>query len=283
MKKAILLFLTIFVFSFLNAKEKIVIINLKPATTGESDIRLADSITENLITAIINNGNYEVIERSQLNKIFEELRFTSGDEFDDNEVVEIGKLAKAKLALIGSVTKLGKTTSVNARIIEVETGKSLTGKNISVESEGELTEAIVQLANDILSNQTTVKFESYKSKQYKKYNTLALSFVISGSISLAIGIGLTAMGGYGAYCYNIDYRKYSSPTASSDFKLSIYGEMMNYYGMTVGGLTVGIILLLAGTALDIVSIPMFAKAKEFKLSLFLNQSFVGVRFSLKLP
>lgn len=278
MKRGLVLLLFVVVVSFLSAKEKIVIMNLKPATVDAKDIQLANSITENLITAIINNGNYDVIERVQLNKIFEELKFSSGDEFDDQEIIEIGKLAKAKLALLGSVTKLGSTISINTRIIEIETASSQMGKNISVEKEGELSEAISQLAKDILTNQTTVKFESDKSKQFKKFNTLAVSFAISGSISLAIGIGLTAMGGYGAYCYSIDYKKYNS-SYDSDYKNSIYNEMMNYYSMMITGLTLGIILSVTGLALDVVSIPMFIKAKEYRVSMMVNMNSFGFRIN----
>ncbi|OHD08190.1 MAG: hypothetical protein A2Y34_16725 [Spirochaetes bacterium GWC1_27_15] len=281
MKKILILLSLVFVMAFLNAKEKIVIMSLKPASSSEKDIQQATSITENLITAIINNGNYEVLERLQLNKIFEELKLTSGDEFDDQEVLEIGKLAKAKLVLLGSITKLGATISINTRIIDVETSSSRIGKNISVQYESDLPEAIAQLAKDILTNQTTVKFESENTKQFKKYNTLAVSFVISGSISLALGIGLTAVGGYGAYAYSIDYRKYTDSTASTDYKNSIYKEMMNYYSMMIAGLTTGIIFLVAGLALDIVSIPMFVKAKQFKVAMIVNTDNVGLQFVFK--
>ena len=66
----------------ISSKSKIVILNMKPI--GSIDSNLTNAITEILTTNIANTNTFSVIERSQINKIMEELNLASKDDFDDN-------------------------------------------------------------------------------------------------------------------------------------------------------------------------------------------------------
>ncbi|MCG8569496.1 MAG: CsgG/HfaB family protein [Spirochaetes bacterium] len=124
-------------------KEKIVILDLKPINIKKD---LSMGITENLITSIVNIDEYDVIERLQLNKIFEELQLTTSDEFTESTVLEIGKLAKAGIVFIGSVTKLGDNITINVRAISVTTGSALFAEKVISRTEDGLINAIENLA-----------------------------------------------------------------------------------------------------------------------------------------
>ncbi|MCG8572289.1 MAG: CsgG/HfaB family protein [Spirochaetes bacterium] len=147
MKKISISIFIIFLCLFLNAEEskqdRVVILNFNSIN---NDKATANAVTENFITSIIDLKVFTVIERTQLKKILNELKLTLNDDFDDNTALEIGKLAKAKIVMLGSVTKLGERITINARGIDVETGTALFAKKVTTSNINELPEAIDELA-----------------------------------------------------------------------------------------------------------------------------------------
>ena len=148
MKAKLLLILSFFSFISIllfsnEKKEKVAVLNFKAANISTE---IAYAVTENLITCLTELEIFQIIERGQLDKIFEELKLTSEDDFDDVAVIEIGKLAKAKLILIGSVTQFGKKITINVRGIDVETGKALFGRNVITKRKNKLPKIIKKLA-----------------------------------------------------------------------------------------------------------------------------------------
>lgn len=132
----------------LSTKEKVVILNLKAVNYSK---KIADAVTENLITAVVDIGAFRVIERSQLDKIFQELSLTSSDDFSDANALEVGKLAKAKLILIGSLEKRGNLYVINSKCINLETGGIVIAKKIEAKFESGLFVAVEDLAKLISS------------------------------------------------------------------------------------------------------------------------------------
>lgn len=151
-KNSLILFLS-FITLLLFCKEKIVILEFK--AMGEVSPALAKSITEILITSVADQGTYQVLERSQREKIFKEMSLTESDEFDDSIAIEIGKHAKAKLILIGSLSKLGSRYVINARGIDIETGNITFGKSVYAPSEDELFDKTIELSALISGSKET--------------------------------------------------------------------------------------------------------------------------------
>ena len=84
------------------------------------------SDTQRLTSKIIELGDYTVVERANLDKVLAEMKFqtTSGLCSDSKCAVEIGKMIGAKYMVVGSVSKVGSTYSIDSRLISVETGES---------------------------------------------------------------------------------------------------------------------------------------------------------------
>lgn len=143
MKKIFSVFLFFNIIGILFSADRIVVLDFK-AVNAEKMI--AEAATEILSTAIVSSNTFSVIERSQLNQLMNELKLSASDDFDDNQALEIGKLAKADMVLLGSITKIGEMYSVNARLIEVSTGTIKTAKRISTDSVNNLNDAINELA-----------------------------------------------------------------------------------------------------------------------------------------
>ena len=89
---------------------------------GNFDPLYAEVALDNFITRLIQGKVYRVVERSQLDKAMKELKFQSGNDFDESSAMEVGKLAGAEIVVIGIITALKNQAVVNIRGISVKTG-----------------------------------------------------------------------------------------------------------------------------------------------------------------
>ena len=108
-------------------KPKIAILDL--SSLGGLNNENAMIVRENLTTSFVKTKKYRVVERSMLNKIFQEMKLVNSDDFSEDEIVEIGRLAKAKFVVTGSLSKTSETYFLNIRVIEVETAEIVYAEN----------------------------------------------------------------------------------------------------------------------------------------------------------
>ena len=82
-------------------------------------------LAEELITKLfmISPGQFEVVERRQLMKVLKEQRLTMSGLFDTKAMESVGKILGIDAIVTGSITDLGNTVKVNARLIGVDTAK----------------------------------------------------------------------------------------------------------------------------------------------------------------
>ena len=91
-------------------------------------------LTQRLTTEIISLDVYQVFERSKINRILEEQEFQKSGCVDAACAVDIGKLAGVQHMVIGTVSKIGQTFSVDSRLIDVESGESLISAEYSTQN-----------------------------------------------------------------------------------------------------------------------------------------------------
>jgi len=251
MKKIFTIYLLVMsVFSVL-AKEKIVLFELK---TQISDKQINFLVNESLTTSIIEAGKYEVLERDQLKSVIRELNLISSDDFTDKEVMKIGELAKASVALVGSLTKRNETYTLNTRIINIETGGSLFAKNITVYDDTELMSAVKDIGYYISGKKTA-------SNLYTRKLSAAIPLLVSGSL-LSLGGG-GALGGC-IYSFIQEEQKYIN---SPDYESSKYLQVRNGQ---IAGMVFGSIGIVVGIALISTSIPFFIQANNYKREFSFN-------------
>lgn len=82
---------------------------------------LAELLTHHLMTA----PAFTVVERNELERVLSEQRLQTTAAIDPDSAVKVGKLLGARLLVLGSAEKVGGKYSVNARIVETETGRVL--------------------------------------------------------------------------------------------------------------------------------------------------------------
>ncbi len=94
--------------------------------------KLGQTLTEMLITALIQGDRFNVMERVQLEKILKEQSLSHTGVIDAETAIEVGKLSGLEGVVVGSISQLKSSIEADARLIEVETGKALTAASAKV-------------------------------------------------------------------------------------------------------------------------------------------------------
>ena len=294
-RKVLLIFAFILMFGYSQDKKtRIALINFNAIGIEEVTVR---GIEENLLTEIINTGRFEVIERSQLNKVLQELNLSNSDEFTESTAAQVGNLLGVDIILIGSVNKLGKNISINVRGIEVKTGLASFAKKVVTKSEEDLITAIENLSVMIstatkegdngLSQAERDKIEQLKKEaeekkraeeeaakkkaeeeeaaKKKKEQAKTLSGTKIGGIALVTTGGILLVGGVVIFAVDMAVLgpKTSNAQKSGDFKAFKEAQTLD---LAMFGTGIG--LMGVGGILAICSIPLFvAKDKSVSLDL----------------
>ncbi len=104
-----------------NQKNKIAIMEFVDMQGNVSN--LGKYISEELTTRLYRTGKFEVIERQLLDKIIQEQKISLSGIVDESSAAELGRILGVDAIASGTVTNLGTTVKVNARLISAESGK----------------------------------------------------------------------------------------------------------------------------------------------------------------
>ncbi|MDZ7266343.1 MAG: CsgG/HfaB family protein [candidate division KSB1 bacterium] len=151
---AILLFLFCVVTASPGQEEKPRIAVLDFQSIGcDSSLGLAAS--EILRTELGSLGTYRIIERSQLMKVMQEQSLQLSGAVDEQAMVEIGKILGARMVVVGSLVRTGRTFTLNSRFIDVQTAEVRKSQNIRGNSEDEISNMCSSLAKVISEEGTS--------------------------------------------------------------------------------------------------------------------------------
>jgi TolB-like protein len=100
------------------AGSKIVILNVQSSSAA-----LSDYIIDELIANAVNDHNFEVVDRQQLDLIRAEQNFQWAGEVDDNLALEVGKFFGAQTIVSGRVSQVGERYRFTIRALEVQTAR----------------------------------------------------------------------------------------------------------------------------------------------------------------
>lgn len=79
-------------------------------------------LSEELITRLFKNKQFNIIERQLLKKIVDEHKLGVSGMIDENTAKEFGSILGVDAIVTGSITDLGRSIKVNARLIATDTG-----------------------------------------------------------------------------------------------------------------------------------------------------------------
>lgn len=98
-------------------------------------------LAEKLITRLYQTKKFKVIERQLLNKIVNEQKLSLTGMIDPSTAQRLGKLLGVDAIASGTVTDLGKTLDVNARLINTQTGEIFAVASVDIAKD----EAVLKL------------------------------------------------------------------------------------------------------------------------------------------
>ncbi len=133
---------------------------------------VASALTDVLVLELFRQNHFSILERELLDKILDEQKFQLSGCTTNECLVEIGKLANVHFIVAGSVARIGQTYSINARMIDIETGQVIRTAlfNTSGAIDGLLTQGIRSIAAQLSGTEPMPEHqpnigESYSSNQ----------------------------------------------------------------------------------------------------------------------
>lgn len=121
--------------------------NVEKISASEAEI-LVDLLT----TELFHTRKFRVIDRKQREKILEEQKFSYSGCVDESCQLEIGKLLSSENIVVGSIGKVATRFIFNVKIIDVETGETVSTNETNVFTTlDNLIDAIPQVAGELIS------------------------------------------------------------------------------------------------------------------------------------
>jgi len=185
-------------------------------TESHSDGDLGTAFAEFLISDIVQNNRSKIVERMQLNTIMQEMMLSESGMIDQNDMVELGKMAAADYLINGKITKAMGSYLISAQIVNTETSEIVGAARMTLP---------VTSAN----NQVAQLYETHNYPREAAFRSLVvpgLGQAYSGEKGHAIvaaslcGVGLasTITTGVLQHNQNIDYKAYAQLGKTNGYK-----------------------------------------------------------------
>ena len=163
------------------------------------NVDVGKGVTDLLVTNLVKDGTYSVIERKALDKILAEQNFSNSDRADSTSAAKIGKLLGVDAIIVGSITQFGNDTK-NTGVGAVGAGLGRIGLGGVNQKQSK---AIVGLTARLINVDTAEIMAVAEGKGESKRTSTSLAGAGAG------------YGGFGAG--NVNF-------GSSDFQNTIIGE-----------------------------------------------------------
>ena len=92
--------------------------NVTSGMTNETAITL----TNKFRSEMAKTQKFTMVERSAMEQVMSEQRFSVSDLADQDKAIELGKLLSASKVVVGDIGKIGQTYSIFVRLIDTQTG-----------------------------------------------------------------------------------------------------------------------------------------------------------------
>lgn len=205
-------------------------------------------VTAELATDLRRDHNLLLVERSQLNRVIDEMKLQSAVADDPGQTGKLAALADAQALVIGSVAEAGDQYLVNARVVASETGQTLAAESAHVQAAG-----LVAVASDavVLRSRSGAIFRSvlipgwgqfYNRQAWKGYAFLGGEVALFGS-ALAFH-----------FAGNSAYSQYEKKTSRADLGADPSSEAAALYSKATSRYQVRNGLLIAGAVVWVLNI-----------------------------
>lgn len=147
--------------------------------------KLKKGLADMLITDLSNVSMLDIVERDKLEAILKEQKLSSSKDFDPSTAAKVGKLLGAEIILTGGYFDMMGSLRIDARFIDVETGKILKSDGVDGATSS-FFKIQKQLAWKIINNMDVKISDNEKNELELKENSKALSFEDLNQYSTAL-------------------------------------------------------------------------------------------------
>lgn len=133
-------------------KTKIAVLDFQMQGKEYNNTDMGAIVAEWLITALVKEGRFDVVERRLLKKILNEHQLAMSGVVDDSSISALGKLLGVKIIISGAVLHFQNYIEANARIIDVANGSIIAAESVKSTTAVKLEELVVQMAAKIIKD-----------------------------------------------------------------------------------------------------------------------------------
>jgi TolB-like protein len=133
-------------------KTKIAVLDFQMQGKEYNNTDMGSIVAEWLITALVKEGRFDVVERRLLKKILSEHQLAMSGVVDDSSISELGKILGVKIIISGAVLHFQNYIEANARIIDVANGSIIAAESVKSTTAIRLEELVVQMAAKIIKD-----------------------------------------------------------------------------------------------------------------------------------
>ena len=120
-----ILFLLVILLSLSHARVALPTVAVLDFDAEGLSVQEARVLTNRLRTHLVQLGGFKVVERGQMETIFQELNFQESGCTSDECVIQVGEMLGVEMMLAGTFGKLGSTYTIDLRLIDVATASIL--------------------------------------------------------------------------------------------------------------------------------------------------------------
>lgn len=114
---------------------------------GGQTCRLGRYVAERLSTLLSQHPQCHLVERRRLNMVLQELKFSMSELVDPAKARRLGQMLGVQGLVLGTVSDVGGTLDLDARIVDIQTDVSLPGASASIVKDG----AVSAMSSDCAS------------------------------------------------------------------------------------------------------------------------------------
>lgn len=133
-------------------KSKIAVLDFQMQGKQHQNTDMGAIVAEWLITALVKEGRFDVIERRLLQKILTEHQLAMSGVVDDKSISELGQILGVKIIISGAVLHFHNFIEANARIIDVSNGSIIAAESVKSTSAAGLENLVIQMAQKIIED-----------------------------------------------------------------------------------------------------------------------------------
>lgn len=120
-----------------------------PFDAPGSDSTLGVSFSEMVATALINHAAYRIVERRQIEHVFQEQALGQTGAIEAETAVAVGKILGVQTVAVGNLSQLETGYETDARVLNVESGEALLASHAQAASSAQFRQAAESLAADL--------------------------------------------------------------------------------------------------------------------------------------